>query len=179
MNKIAAMRHQVESLIREVPNHPKPNILFKDIMPLLRDPIAFRAAQTLQEQLVADCSVDKVVGIESRGFLFGVPIAQTFVAGFVAARKPGKLPGAVVAQQYELEYGHDTLVIQADAICPGDSVVVVDDLLATGGTMEAACQLVETMGGVVVSCLCLIELGYLGARSGKLAGRRIDSVFMY
>jgi adenine phosphoribosyltransferase len=152
----------VEGLIREVPNFPKPGILFKDITPLLADAEGFATAVTLMFESTSDLEVDTVVGIESRGFLFGVALATTLGCGFVPVRKPGKLPAATLSVSYELEYGRDSLEIHRDALRPGARVLIVDDLLATGGTAAATVELVEKAGGQVEGVAVLIDLAFLG-----------------
>jgi adenine phosphoribosyltransferase len=152
----------VEGLIREVPNFPKPGILFKDITPLLADAEGFATAVTLMYEATSDLTVDVVVGIESRGFLFGVALANTLGCGFVPVRKPGKLPAATLNVSYELEYGRDSLEIHRDALKPGARVLIVDDLLATGGTAAATVELVEQAGGQVEAVTVLIDLAFLG-----------------
>lgn len=176
----AAARRLVDGLIRCVPDFPSPGILFRDITPVLHDPAALDAAVRLHADAIADLvgSVDRVVGIESRGFLFGMALAHAIGAGFVPARKPGKLPAATVAQAYALEYGEGYLHIHADAIAAGDRVLIVDDLLATGGTAGAAAHLVQRLGGEVVACLFLIELAALGGRA-RLAPLRVDAIITY
>lgn len=171
---------QVSGLIRSVPDFPAPGILFRDITPVLHDAAALDAAVRLHIDRIADLAgqVDRIVGIESRGFLFGMAVAHALGAGFVPVRKPGKLPAATVHQTYALEYGQDRLHMHADAVGPGDRVLVVDDLLATGGTAQAAAQLVEGLGGRVVACLFLIELAALGGRA-RLGDRRVESVIVY
>src|SRR5512138_323064 len=160
------MDHLLASTIRSIPDFPKKGILFRDITTLLKDPVAFRAAV---DQLTAMCvgkGITKVVSIEARGFILGAPIASNLRAGFVPVRKPGKLPAPVIRESYALEYGTDALEIHQDAIAPGEKVLVVDDLLATGGTVGAACRLVERLGGTVVMCAFLIELSFLKGREG-------------
>ncbi|MCS7237896.1 MAG: adenine phosphoribosyltransferase [Thermoguttaceae bacterium] len=150
--------------IRNVPDFPKPGILFRDITPLLKNPGAFRQAI---EMLVAELrprQVELVAAAEARGFLFAAPIALALEAGLIPIRKSGKLPCQTLSHTYQLEYGTDTLEMHADAIQPGQRVVVVDDVLATGGTVEACCRLVEKAGGIVVGCAFLIELRPLGGR---------------
>ncbi len=171
---------QVAGLIRSIPDFPAPGILFRDITPVLHDAAALDAAVRLHIDRIADLAgqVDRIVGIESRGFLFGMAVAHALGAGFVPVRKPGKLPAATVHQTYALEYGQDRLHMHADAVSPGDRVLVVDDLLATGGTAGAAAQLVEGLGGRVVACLFLIELAALGGRA-RLGDRRVESVITY
>lgn len=168
----------VESRLRTIPFK---NVQFKDIMPVMADPQARKAALELQLEAVdamPGLPPNKVIGMEARGFLF-VSVADALGAGFVCARKLTKLPGDLVTATYDLEYGRDTLCVQAGAIEPGDRVLVLDDLLATGGTAGAACDIVEKMGGEVVGCLFLIELAFLGARTGKLAGRQVGTVLSY
>jgi adenine phosphoribosyltransferase len=165
----------IERLIRDVPDFPKPGILFKDITPLLADA---EAMHHTVEQLIepfADSGIDVVVGIESRGFIFGALVAARLNTGFVPVRKPGKLPAAKLAESYQLEYGSDTVEIHADAIQPGQKVLMVDDLLATGGTMAAACRLVEALEAEIVGISFVIELAFLPGR-GALDGYTIHSL---
>ncbi len=148
--------------IRDIPDFPKPGILFKDITPLLSSPEALiHCADQLASFCPKDIRVDKVIGIESRGFIIGGMIAERLKAGFVPLRKKGKLPYKVYSQTYGLEYGEDTLEIHIDAIKPGEHVLIHDDVLATGGTAKAACQLVEKLGGIVVQCNFIMELSFL------------------
>ncbi|MCD6364843.1 MAG: adenine phosphoribosyltransferase [Planctomycetes bacterium] len=151
--------------IRDVPDFPKPGIIFKDITPLLGDSEALgeTISQLAGSYDIAD--VDVVTGIESRGFIFGAAVAERLGAGFVPVRKPGKLPCETIRQSYELEYGQDAVEIHADAIQPGQRVLMVDDLLATGGTMAAACKLVERLGGRIVGITFVIELCFLSGRN--------------
>ena len=153
---------RLEEHIREVPDFPRKGIRFKDIMPLLQSPDAFRAA--VGELAARVERPDAVVGIESRGFLFAAPLALQWSVPFAPARKFGKLPGATVRQVYSLEYGEDTLELHADALRPGQRVVVVDDLLATGGTAQATVQLIRQLGAEVQAALFVIELEGLGGR---------------
>lgn len=160
-------------LIRDVPDFPKPGVVFKDIGPLLRDPVAFgvvvdafatrtRTALAGGGAVVgADPGFDVVLGIEARGFLFGVPVALRTGTGFVPVRKAGKLPGATLSTSYALEYGEATIEVQDGAVHPGDRVLVVDDVLATGGTVAASLELVARAGGTVVAVAVLLELGFL------------------
>ena len=166
------------ALIRDVPDFPKEGILFKDITPLLADAAGLAAAVDALAAPYAGAGVQKVVGIESRGFIFGAAAAGKLGAGFVPVRKPGKLPAATRSATYELEYGTDTIEIHEDAIVPGEKVLMLDDLLATGGTMAAACQLVEQLGGEIVGVVFLIELSFLNGRS-KLAGYDVLSLIQY
>jgi adenine phosphoribosyltransferase len=155
----------LKQYIRDVPDFPQPGILFRDITPLLREPAALGFALDQMADYVAERRVDVIVGIESRGFLFGVPVAARLGLPFVPVRKPGKLPAARMSVEYSLEYGSSQLDIHADALNPGDRIVVVDDLLATGGTARAACKLVELLGATVAGLLFLVELGALGGRA--------------
>lgn len=166
------------SLIRDVPDFPKPGIVFKDITPLLGSPDGLRTSiDQLAERLSGE-KVDRIAGIESRGFLFGMPLAERLGVGFFPIRKPNKLPYRTRSQEYDLEYGTDTLEVHEDALSKGERVVIVDDLLATGGTMAASCKLVEEIGGVVSVCLVLIELAFLPGRQ-KLSDRRVESLIRY
>ncbi len=151
--------------IREVPDFPKPGINFYDITTLLRHPLAFRTALDRFVDLYAELPVDKVVGIESRGFLFGPHLAYRLGGGFVPVRKPGKLPAETHVESFELEYGSDQLHMHRDAIEPGERVLIIDDVIATGGTAAASARLVEAGGGEVVGLGFLIELVFLDGRS--------------
>ncbi len=164
--------------IRDVPDFPKPGILFKDIAPLLADPQALRAATEMLAAPYRDNRIDLVVGIEARGFIFGTAVAGLLDVGFVPIRKPGKLPWETRSVSYELEYGSDALEIHADAVAKGQRVLVVDDLLATGGTARAACDLLEEMGADVVEITVLIELESLEGRD-KLAPFNARSVLTF
>ena len=164
--------------IRHVPDFPKPGILFYDITTLLQNPAGLRAAIESLAQPFTGKGIDLVVGIESRGFIFGAPVADRIGAGFVPIRKPGKLPSTVVRQSYALEYGTDTLEMHADAIRKGQRVLIVDDLLATGGTARATTDLVKGVGGDVVALAFLIELAGLDGRS-KLAGEHVHATLTY
>ena len=169
---------QYKTLIREVPNFPKPGLLFYDITTLLKDPKAFHS---LTEELTAryqGCRIDKVVGIESRGFVFGGVLAGRLGAGFVPVRKPGKLPADRFEVKYSLEYGSNTLAVHRDAIAPGERVLIVDDLLATGGTAEATVNLVRQLGGDIVALDFLVELAELKGRD-KLAGYDVHATISY
>jgi len=164
--------------IRDVAGFPKPGIVFKDITPLLRDPAALSLAVEYLAQPFRGKRVDVVAGAESRGFIFGTAVAQALSAGFVPIRKPGKLPAKTRSASYALEYGIDSLEIHVDAIRPGDRVLMVDDLLATGGTMDACCQLVESLGGEIVGVSFLIELAFLPGRD-KLAKYPVHTVVQF
>jgi adenine phosphoribosyltransferase len=155
---------ELAPFIRDIPDFPKPGIIFKDITPLLGDPAALKDTV---EQLIAPFEnegIEIVTGVESRGFIFAAAAAIRLGAGFVPIRKPGKLPADTIAESYELEYGTDTVEIHSDAIAPGQKVLMLDDLLATGGTMSAACELVKKIGGEIVSSGFVIELGFLNGR---------------
>jgi adenine phosphoribosyltransferase len=170
----------VRQRIRDVPDFPRAGILFRDITPVLADREALHAALDLHVAMVADLAgrIDKVVGIESRGFLFGMAIAARLGAGFVVVRKPGKLPAAVHEASYALEYGTDRLQIHADGIATGERVLLVDDLLATGGTAAAARDLAQRCGGEVIAALFLIELAALEGRA-RLPGLRVEAVLSF
>ncbi|MEX0742906.1 MAG: adenine phosphoribosyltransferase [Actinomycetota bacterium] len=169
---------RVKALIRDVPDFPQEGIVFKDITPLLADPIAFSTVIDLIVVHFGRGNVDKVVGIEARGFIIASPVAYHFGAGFVPVRKKDKLPWNTEAAEYELEYGKATLEIHQDAVAPGERVLVVDDVLATGGTARATAQLVERIGGKVVGIACLIELGFLNGRD-KLQGYDVFTLLTY
>jgi len=164
--------------IRDVPNFPKAGILFKDITPLLLDAVAFRRAVELMAAPFQGAKVTRVVSIESRGFLLGAPIALALDAGLVPIRKPGKLPAERGRVEYALEYGTDALEMHRDAMGPADRVLVVDDVLATGGTAEAAAKLVRTRGAEVAGFTFLIELDVLKGR-GRLMGERVEALLHY
>jgi adenine phosphoribosyltransferase len=164
--------------IRDVPDFPKPGIVFKDITPVLGDVSLFRDVTAALAAPYRGRGVTHVVGIESRGFILAGPIAQVLGAGFVPVRKPGKLPWRSIREEYALEYGTDALEIHQDALGSGASVLVVDDVLATGGTAGATCRLVERAGGVVIACAFMIELTALGGR-GRLGGHPISSLVTY
>jgi adenine phosphoribosyltransferase len=169
---------RVKALIRDVPDFPQEGIVFKDITPLLADPIAFSTVIDLIVVHFGRGNVDKVVGIEARGFIIASPVAYHFGAGFVPVRKKDKLPWNTEAAEYELEYGKATLEIHQDAVAPSERVLVVDDVLATGGTARATAQLVERIGGKVVGIACLIELGFLNGRD-KLQGYDVFTLLTY
>jgi len=163
--------------IRDVPDYPKQGIIFKDITPLLGDPAAFTAACERMAAPYTDSGVTHVVAIESRGFLFGAPIAMALGAGLVPMRKAGKLPHTTTGISYDLEYGTDRLEIHTDALTRGSRVVLVDDVLATGGTAAAACELIESLGATVVGCSFLMRLGFLNGIQ-RLANRNVTSVLV-
>jgi adenine phosphoribosyltransferase len=164
--------------IREIPDFPKPGILFYDITTLLKDGKTFKKAIDLMLQPYKKEKVDVVVGMESRGFIFSAPMAYQLDAGFVPVRKLGKLPAETITVEYALEYGSNTLEIHRDAIQPGERVLIVDDLLATGGTVRGTIELVERLKGEVVGLAFLVELEFLKGRD-RLEGRRVTSVIKY
>jgi len=174
----SAMRSRLGSLVRDVPDFPKPGIVFKDITPLLADRDALRDATRAMADPYRDAGIDRVVGIESRGFILGACIARELGVGFVPVRKPGKLPGAKTSIEYALEYGTDKLEVHTDACDRTARIVVVDDVLATGGTAQATCELMERVGAKVVGLSFLITLGFLKGRD-RLAGRRIETLLTY
>jgi adenine phosphoribosyltransferase len=157
----------IKSRIRTVPHYPKQGIQFRDITTLLKDPVGFKV--TIDELLrrYKDEKIDKIAGIESRGFILGAPLAYALGKGFVPIRKKGKLPAETIGHDYELEYGTDRIEIHTDAISKGERVLLVDDLIATGGTAEAACKLIEKMGGQIIECCFVIDLPDIGGR-GRL-----------
>jgi adenine phosphoribosyltransferase len=168
----------LRALIREIPDFPRAGIGFKDITPLLADPAGLDAAVGGLAERARPLDVDVVIGAEARGFLLGPALARELGAGFVLARKPGKLPHETVRAEYLLEYGTDALELHSDAVASGARVLVHDDLLATGGTALALCQLVEQLGGTVVACGFLIELAFLHGRE-RLAGRPVHALISY
>ena len=163
MREWNANQRLINELIRDVPDWPKPGVVFKDITPLLSDPRGLRASV---DELVATApdGIDVVVGMEARGFIFGAPVALELGAGFVPVRKPGKLPGDVYSHTFALEYGHDTLTVSTDAVLPGARVLVIDDVLATGGTVGATGALIHRLGADLVAVSVLLELSFLGGR---------------
>lgn len=163
-----ANQRLILDLIRDVPDWPKPGVVFKDITPLLADPRGLRAA-TDELVAVAPGHIDIVVGMEARGFIFAAPVALELHAGFVPVRKPGKLPGDVHSQTFALEYGHETLTILTDSLWPGARVMVIDDILATGGTVGATAALIKKMGADLVHVAVLMELGFLPGREAVAA----------
>jgi adenine phosphoribosyltransferase len=168
----------LDALVRDIPDFPRPGIVFKDITPVLASPAGLDAAVDGLADLACDLSVDVVIGAEARGFLLGPAIARELGAGFVLARKPGKLPHETVRAEYVLEYGTDALELHSDAVAAGARVLVHDDLLATGGTAKALCELVEQLDGEVVACGFLIELAFLNGR-GNLAGYDVRALLRF
>lgn len=168
----------LKELIREVPDFPKPGISFKDLTPLLQSEEGLQGAVEAMLESFSGEEIDLVIGIESRGFILGAPMAVRLGCGFVPVRKPGKLPAASIKQEYQLEYGTDAVEIHQDAVAAGQRVLIVDDLLATGGTMKATCQLVERLQAEIVGLSFLIELLFLDGRE-KLGDYRIEAVIQY
>lgn len=168
----------LNNYIRDIQDFPKKGIVFKDITPLLQDKAAFAKAVSELLKLADNKQIDTVVGIEARGYFFGAVLAEKLGAGFVPIRKPGKLPFDIASQSYALEYGTDTLEMHSDSIKPGDRVLLHDDVLATGGTAQAAVSLIESLGGQVVQCNFLMELGFLNGRQ-KLNGHEVTTVLQY
>ncbi|HEV2061765.1 MAG TPA: adenine phosphoribosyltransferase [Solirubrobacteraceae bacterium] len=168
----------LRAFIRDIPDFPKPGIVFKDITPLMADARALDAAVGALADLARPLRPEVVIGAEARGFLLGPALARELRAGFVLARKPGKLPHETVSAEYDLEYGTDSLELHSDAVAAGARVLVHDDLLATGGTAKALCELVELVGGQVVACGFLIELAFLGGRS-RLEGYDVEALVAY
>lgn len=157
----------IKSRIRTVPHYPKQGIQFRDITTLLKDPVGFKVTIDELVRRYKDEKIDKIAGIESRGFILGAPLAYALGKGFVPIRKKGKLPAETIGHDYELEYGTDRIEIHTDAISKGERVLLVDDLIATGGTAEAACKLIEKMGGQIIECCFVIDLPDIGGR-GRL-----------
>ena len=168
----------LKKLIREVPDFPKPGINFYDITTLLKDPAGFEEAIDSLTELCRGLDVDTVVGVESRGFIFGAPLAYQLGVGFIPVRKPKKLPSDIVSVSYELEYGTDSLEMHKDAIGEGHNVLIVDDLLATGGTARAVVDLVEKVGGKIAGLLFVVELTFLNGRA-KFDGYNVKSLVSY
>ena len=168
----------LESYIRDVPDFPKPGIVFKDIMPLLADAAALKDSVEQLASWSEPRAPQVVLGAESRGFILGSALAVRLGCGFVAARKPGKLPFTTIRASYALEYGEDSLELHVDAISHGTRVLIHDDLLATGGTARAKCEMVESLGGIVVGCAFLIELAFLGGRA-RLAPHDVHALISY
>ena len=169
---------RIRAALRDIPDFPRPGILFKDITPLLGDARLFRDVTDAMAAPYAGAGITHVVAIESRGFLLGAPVAQRLEAALVPVRKPGKLPAASVRESYALEYGTDTLEMHADGVPPGARALVIDDVLATGGTASAACALVERVGAQVIGVGLLLELGFLNGRA-RLSGRQITSLVTF
>ena len=168
----------LKDYIRNVKNFPKEGIMFRDITTLLKNPESFNYTLEKLLEFTKDIIVDKVIGIESRGFIFGSVMANKLNCGFIPVRKPGKLPAEKESISYSLEYGEDTLEIHKDAIQKGDKIIIHDDLLATGGTMNAVCKLIEKLGGEVIQLSFIVELSFLNGRS-KLSNYDVRSIVVY
>lgn len=169
---------EIKKLVRDVPDFPKEGILFKDITPVLQNPRVFQRVVNIFCDRYAGEKIDKIIGIESRGFILATPLCYEMGIGFVPVRKPGKLPWTKLSEEYVLEYGKDRLEIHADAIAPKDRVLIIDDLLATGGTARAVCDLVERQKATVVSLGFLVELTFLEGRE-RFGSRDIFSIIQY
>ena len=169
---------KIENYIRDIQDFPKSGIIFKDITPLLLNSEATNACLDLLISSLEGKKIDKVVGVESRGFFFGILLAQKLGVGFIPVRKPKKLPFDTISASYELEYGFDTLEMHTDAIAKGENILIHDDVLATGGTAKAVCELVEQLGGNIIQCNFLMEIDFLKGRE-KIAGYEIFSALKY
>jgi adenine phosphoribosyltransferase len=169
------LEHRLWKAIRDIPDFPKPGIVFKDITPMLLDPRLFQDTVTALADWTKERGARKIIGVDARGFLFAGAVADRLGLGLVPARKPGKLPYQTVSESYDLEYGINTLELHTDAVAKGERIVIVDDLLATGGTVRAAAKLVEVLGGTIAGLAFVVELGFLGGR-GKLDGYEMMSL---
>lgn len=169
---------ELKDYVRTIPNFPEEGIMFRDVTTVLQDPDGLKLAIDGMQEKIKDLDFDIIVGAESRGFLFGMPIAYNLNKAFVPVRKKGKLPAETIYESYNLEYGQATLEIHKDAIKPGEKVVIVDDLIATGGTLEAIIKLVERLGGEVVRICCLIDLPELGGKE-KIKNYQVDTVIAF
>lgn len=169
---------RLRARIRDIPDFPKPGILFKDITPVIQDPACLRLSVEHLYRPFQDQGITAVVGMEARGFIFGSLVAWELDVGFVPLRKPGKLPYEVKSISYDLEYGSAALEVHTDAVGPGDRVLIIDDLLATGGTAQASCELIESLGAEVAACGFIVELDALGGRN-RLGDRPIHSLLHY
>ena len=178
MGRSAGSEVDLHAFVRDIPDFPRPGIVFKDITPMLLEPAALKAAVESLAEIARPLAPDIVVAAEARGFILGAAIALELGVGFVPARKPGKLPHEVVSTQYELEYGTDSLEMHADAVAGGTRVLLHDDLLATGGTARAVCELADRLGAQVVGCVFLVELGFLGGRQ-RLEPYPVHSLIRY
>ncbi len=168
----------LKKLIRDVPDFPKPGIIFKDITPLLQSPQGLSRVIDILSDRFSGEKIDKIVGIESRGFIFGAPLSLRLGVGFIPVRKAGKLPWTKVSEEYILEYGKDKLEMHADAVSSGENILIIDDLLATGGTVQAVCNLIEKQKAKVNSLAFIVELDFLKGRE-KLKGRDVFSILHY
>ncbi|MCX5080461.1 adenine phosphoribosyltransferase [Streptomyces sp. NPDC056121] len=181
MTELAELSALLHSRIRDVPDYPEPGVMFKDITPLLADPSAFTALTDALAELCVANGATKVVGLEARGFILGAPVAVRAGLGFIPVRKAGKLPGATLSQSYDLEYGSAEIEVHAEDLVAGDRVMVIDDVLATGGTAEASVRLIRRAGAEVAGIAVLMELGFLGGRERLLPaldGAPLDALLM-
>lgn len=178
IRKGAGKMKKIEEYVRSIPDFPEPGIIFRDVTSILQDPDGLKLSIDLIQEKLEGLDFDVIAGTESRGFIFGVPVAYNLHKAFVPVRKKGKLPCETVSMDYDLEYGTATIEMHRDSIKPGQRVVLIDDLIATGGTIEAAIKLIEQLGGVVVKVVFLMELAGLKGRE-KLAGYDVDSVICY
>ena len=178
IHSVEGFHMDLKSTIRSIPDFPKPGILFRDITTMLKDGAAFSFVIGKLAQRYRSSSLEAIAGIESRGFIFGAALAAKLGTGFIPIRKPGKLPASTISAEYSLEYGTDRIEMHVDAVSPGQRVLLVDDLLATGGTMQAACNLIRQAGAEVAECSFLIELAGLNGRA-KLDGYNIFSLLTY
>ena len=169
---------ELKDYVRTIPNFPEDGVMFRDVTTVLQDPEGLKIAINQMQEKIQDLNFDIIVGAESRGFLFGMPIAYNLNKAFVPVRKKGKLPSKTIAESYNLEYGQATLEIHEDSIKPGQKVVIIDDLIATGGTLEAIVKLVERLGGEVVRICCLIDLPELGGKE-KIKKYQVDTVITF
>lgn len=169
---------ELKDYVRTIPNFPEEGVMFRDVTTVLQDPEGLQLAINKMQEKLKDVEFDVVVGAESRGFLFGMPIAYNMKKAFVPVRKKGKLPAETISESYNLEYGQATLEIHKDAIKPGQKVVIIDDLIATGGTLEAIVKLVERLGGEVTKICCLIDLPELGGKE-KIKNYKVDTVIAF
>lgn len=169
---------KLEDYVRNIPDFPEEGVIFRDVTSILQDADGLRLAIDSMQDLIKDVKFDVIVGTESRGFIFGVPIAYNLHKPFIPVRKKGKLPCETIFREYDLEYGTATVEIHKDAIIPGQKVVIIDDLIATGGTIEASIKLIESLGGIVVKIIFLMELKGLNGRD-KLTGYDVESVIAY
>jgi adenine phosphoribosyltransferase len=174
-----AKAKELEKYITNIPDFPQKGVLFRDITSLIQHPVGFKLAIDLLKEKLAKIDFDVIVGLESRGFIFGAPLAYELGKGFITARKKGKLPREVITEEYDLEYGKAALEVHKDSITKGMKVVIIDDLIATGGTFGASVRLVERLGGVVVCLLSVIELAGFDARNKVLKGYNVESLLKY
>lgn len=178
MTQTTSVQELVRSKFRNIPDFPKKGVIFKDITTVIKDKDAFKAVTDYFAELYKDLNIDYVAGLEARGFIFGAALASKLNCGFVVIRKPGKLPYKTISESYTLEYGTDCLEIHADAIEEGKRVILIDDLLATGGTANAACKLIKKLGGNIVAIAFVLELAFLHGREKLPSDLQIDSMII-